>query len=239
MGDSVMKHILLLILSVVFLSACSNGRKHNATMQRGGGIGDVPQDRQDVLTDTSTVNGCYYGSGKLPGTVWIQDSSLDAQFQDDIYDLATAKGDPDGTGENGLSLGEVSGVCGANTGVRFSGKINVEGGFRKGQPGRIQSAAEFILVIFDHYAVESENSENRIPGIGFYAPRAYGEVSSNGAAVDVTWEGGTISLQGQFDGDDFIGTISYKNSKHFAGQSPAQGSLGYFIVPTCSFFNCQ
>ena len=66
-----MKHILLLILSVVFLSACSNGRKHNATMQRGGGIGDVPQDRQDVLTDTSTVNGCYYGSGKLPGTVWM------------------------------------------------------------------------------------------------------------------------------------------------------------------------
>ncbi|MCH2533281.1 MAG: hypothetical protein MK008_02440 [Bdellovibrionales bacterium] len=234
-----MKHILLLIISVVFLSACSNGRKHNATMQRGGGVGDVPQDREHVLTDTSTVNGCYYGSGELPGTVWIQDSSMDGQFQDDVYDLATAKGDPDGTGENGLSLGNVSGVCGASTGVRFSGKVNVEGGFRQGQPGRVQSAAEFILVIFDHYAVESENSENRIPGIGFYAPRAYGQVNSDGATVEMSWEGGVITLEGWFDGEDFLGTIHYKNSKHFAGQSPAQGSLGKFIVPTCSFFNCQ
>lgn len=206
-------------------------------MRRGGGVADLPADRENLLKEQSTVGGCYYGEGGLPGTVWIENSNMDGQFQDDVYGLTTAKGDPDGSGEEGLYLGNVSGVCSASTGVRFMGEVNVDGGFRKGQNnvGRISNSAEFLLVIFDDNAVNNPE----IPGIGFYGSKAVGYVDNYYAQVEIYWNGGTIALEGEIKGEDFMGEIHYRNSKHFDGKSPEQGKLGNFIIPVCSFFKCQ
>lgn len=233
-----MKQLILLILSVAFLSACSSGRSNSTKMQRGGGT--LPQEQEQLLTDQSTLGGCHYQPGGLEGIVY---SNNDAQFFEEIYGLTTAKGDPDSSGENGIYLGDVSGQCGASTGVRFMGKVNVQGGFIKGQSntGQIQSSAEFLLVIFDKFAAETRNEpeESKIPGIGFFADRASGYVQGDDVRVELTWDGGIIDLEGKIQGEDISGDIHYKNSKHFNGQAPAQGQIGKFVVPVCKLFVCQ
>ena len=46
----------------------------------------------------------------------------------------------------------------------------------------------------------------------------------------------TINVEGTFDANNFYGTMSFKNSVHLSGGTPASGSFGSFSIPTCVVF---
>jgi hypothetical protein len=213
------KKSLALILAAGFLIACGEKEKKRAAIGRRG----------RTATDYNDVNRRAYDSTtEWPGS--ITGTPPDA-FQQATEGFVSATMDPS-------TLGRVSGEAAQNTGVRFGGRVSISGGFN---PRDIQSnygtvsSGSLKILIWDEFA-DSGSAE----GIKADPLQVYqGQV--NGRSVDVTFEDvhGSITFEGEVDGNWFYGLVWYENYGHFNGGSGESWDWGSFFIPTCDFFECQ
>ena len=231
-----------MVMVLTGLVGCQKRDRKTSVRHSGEGVSETLTDpqRQQVASGTCSVS----GNSELNGFVY-ENSSYSGQFQNKVYKLLTAMGDPNASiDDGGLELGSVNGLCSSNdrSGIRFMGNINTDtDGVSLSQQNYASIInSELVIVIFD-----STSIEQNIPGIsigGTSKTRVYGKIEGNNLVqVTMEWENGDIVLDGWFTGQNYEGTVYFKNLVHYDGRQPDSNwdVLGSFKVPACSFFKCK
>jgi hypothetical protein len=122
------------------------------------------------------------------------------------------------------SVGQVSPQAGQNGGIFFYGDVGL------GQNGQVSGGAIQIEVYDSKYGQPKPNG-------GTYQAFVIqvGGAQGNSTQMTFTSESQTVFMQGNIQGDQFVGTLSFSNAATL-GQWQ---TLGQFTVPRCSFFRCQ
>jgi hypothetical protein len=142
----------------------------------------------------------------------------------------------------GDRLGYVSSQLNDRTGVRFWGDAVTTGGsggsVRTFDP---DSMTIHVEIYDDRTGSTTENGGQRAPIIVEISPKTKGFVSASGqmsgssVTLQFTDNIGTIYLDGEIQGQYFVGTIAFSDGT--TGNQPQE--LGQFEVQTCGFFHCN
>ncbi len=205
---------LLMLSGLLFLTACDkkkSGRSSPSRVARGG----TPQTynvQNPNVQDPNIAN-----TGSELADVRSNDSY---GFLQAVQGLVSASMDPQELGN-----------------VNSSGDVWIIGYIDMDQQGNINQANSVLrLEIWDDYARSGSASEI---ALAFNNLQSY---SYNGNQINLVFEDnyGQIIVSGDYSQYDFYGTVSYRNTVSYDGNStPAAGVLGTFQVPVCSFFRCQ
>lgn len=241
----------LLILMSISLTRCPGPDKPGRQgLRRGGPAGTgVP----DNLVDRNQNGSAFNSACNIPSNIALNgvvaDNRSATEFRSDLEAFLGSIGDPAQghcQSEGDLCLGEVSNRCDANTGIRFSGKIDNANPIRAGQTNSGQlSSGTLDLVIFDSNAAESNGD---LLAIGIHSTLSSGSLNNNAVDLTLTWLCGTLHLTGQITQDaKFInGSMTFDNNRSGSGCSTtnrAHGTVGNISVPACNasyglFKNC-
>lgn len=136
-------------------------------------------------------------------------------------------------------LGTVSGELNQSTGIRFWGYAEPNGAFNPSNTNQrlsiSPSNAELRVVIWDSYAGQVDSTGELITEYPVHIRgQASGEIVGNKAWVRYQDSYGWVELNGSFDTQYFSGWMMFDNAN-----GGSAGPLGFFFVPTCSFFRCN
>ena len=128
-------------------------------------------------------------------------------------------------------VGTVSGFQ-ANPGVRFSGKIKLDGnGAVVGAQSNVQIQVEDSFFLFQgNKIIEMKFSQSATSSL-----TGQFNTSNGQGSLILQDEYGQIKFDGTIDAQKFSGTMSFQNTKTVVGGAPASGTLGQFWVSTCGF----
>lgn len=217
------------VLGAIFMQGCSGK----------GATAVSVLERQERSVTTSPVTGtnnpqpvetqnCQYSeSGVIYDSAASQLESGDVftSFRQRLVDLVSVSLSPD-------SLGDVSGVYGAATGVQMRLKV------RFSSSGQIVSGSSYLEIsIYDSYVGQMDQSGNLIePYVIYLDSVKSGTFTSSTRQINVVFadQYGEISLQGRVQGTDLQGTVSFQNFTAYDSSQPRSGMLGEFIIPACS-----
>jgi hypothetical protein len=184
--------------------------------------------RNAFNTGTGTVQsavGNYQISGRITSSSTYQD-----QFQEAVRSFLSAS-----IGSN--YIGYVSATGANNTGVYFGGKVALQSGPLRGtnQQSAITGNSPIMVAVYDYF-----------PGVSTGGPIAVafanseGTVSGNYARLRFFDDYGSVTMEGQFDGNTFTGAFKYETKDIYNGTDQTLwGTMGDFQIPTCQFFVCQ
>lgn len=192
-------------------------------------------------------SGAPSAAGKQWGEV-TKGSYTQENFQYHVQNFLSNMKDESGAQ---LAIGDVSGLSGQNTGIRFwgsaqlqQGKLNPNG---SGSGTIVSTGSALRISIIDNYVGQTNSDGETITEVPVYiAPEVSGfkQVAGtvNGNKVIIVYQDGfgKVELNGSFTAQWFTGYIKYDNDFYYNGVKPgAAGYLGTFAVPTCGFFSCQ
>ena len=176
-------------------------------------------------------------AGISPNGVVYLPAGQQAAFTQVIADFVGAMMDPQ-------YLGDVSVNASDSTGVVIGGKVALSGGTGSlraavGGQNQITNDSSVYIAIYDNRTGKRDANGVVIDPIGRFFNNASGVVSGNTAHLQFQDDYGSLTLDGQFDQNQFSGTVHFDNDTIWdsSGQTHA-GSL-LFQVPTCQFFNCN
>lgn len=214
---------LTLLLILTLLSACNP--KKNSVRSNTAVISGVEVGAQCNSTNMTSLSSSQYGT-IYDGTA----SSYD--FENRVKSLLSVTLQPS-------EIGNVSGGQADPTGVRFSGRIKLDGN------GNVVSAQSKVLIsiydsiwLMNKYSNPSEQ-EIRIS----FDPNIEAGSSISGQFNTDTGVGyfilrdtyGEIRFEGTIDAQRLSGVVSFQNTTNVAGGSPASGVLGQFYIQRCAF----
>ncbi len=173
-------------------------------------------------------------------------TSLTSSVYGTIYDGTSSSYDFENRAKALLSVtlspsqvGNISAGQADQTGVRFSGKIKLDGS------GNVVSAQSRVLIsvydsiwLMNRYSNPSEQ-EIRID----FDPNAGKGATISGQFNTSTGQGyvsmrdsyGEVRFEGTIDAQKLSGVVSFQNTSNVAGGAPASGVLGQFYIQRCAF----
>ena len=196
-------NILLIAILGLALTACSDKKsKTRIDMYRGDRVGvggPVSPGAPGSQVSMSTL-GYIYNNGGYGGT-----------FQDRVDGFISATNDP----LQVLGYVDIQG-----TGLYFNGQLNLQNGSFNpyGYTNSEIRGGQINLIIFDSVALENGGYGLEIP-LG----NATGRVNGNQVEITVGDNYGTVTFYGMLStGGMITGDVSYKNTAHWNGGTPAQ-----------------
>lgn len=166
-----------------------------------------------------SVQNCGLSTGIVTGQ--------NANFESDVKNFLSATINPD-------EVGQIN----AASSVKFMGTVKTD------SAGNVISGSQLYFTITDSFAAQGGfDSYGNV-----YKPITLTFDQNSGAqfsgqinkqtglmSINVRDSYGTLQLTGIVDAQSFSGTISYQNTQHILGNSPAGGTLGQFRVARCGF----
>ncbi len=233
-----MKYLMVVVV-LLGLTAVGCGSKDKRQEIRHG--------RTDRAGPPDSTAALPPSSDQQPGTglVGIVIGSPQEAFTQAVRALVSSTLPPD-------QLGFVSGQANQDTGIVFAGFIELEGGPLSQASGQqravVTGQSNLKISIWDSFAGQTYQDERGqtqyIPeyAIGFSSAQS-GSVSGRNARITFADQYGSITLVGQFDGDDlcqsvFWGDLEFHNSTHVEGLSPFRGVVGDFYIYAADLFRC-
>jgi len=221
--------IVLLLAGLVGLSGCGEAKKSRGTVNVRGGnrLGNAPIDSNGKV-DLGNM-----AQGRLVGVLW---GNNDQDFQMQMQSLVSASIPVN-------ELGPVSGQPNANTGARIVGDVDAGTGLNALNGTAQIRGGQFLIGIWDEYAISGQLSE-----INIYFGSMTGNITKNGqsgsAQIQMQDSYGSVTLSGQFDMNQFTGTMNFTNNctipagSQTCSESGSHSGAVQFRVPTCGFFRC-
>jgi hypothetical protein len=221
--------IFLFSLMTVLLQGCSGGGTTAVSamdrQQRSTTASPVTQTYNNPPIETQNCQ--YSESGVIydSSASQLESDAGSTSFRQRLVDFVSISLSPE-------SLGEVSGVYGASTGVQMRLRV------RFTSSGQIVSGSSSLEIsIYDSYVGQSDESGIPIePIVIFLDTVKSGTFNASSKQLQVVFadQYGEVSLQGRVQGTDLQGTVSFQNFTSFDNSSPRSGVLGEFLIPACS-----
>ncbi len=229
-GSKVMKSLKKILLLIFILSLVSLGlgcgKKDKRSPIRSGRDARSPSSPATADTRTFTSSdGVVFGSP-------------DSEFQEVIYYLVSASINPN-------TFGTISGQPGQNTGVKFSGNIQLNSIFNPSSASsniQVRSEGSHVrILIRDSFVGQQDSNGNAIPEYTIdNSSNISGYIQGNHAVIKLVDEFGSITFDGNVSADVYQGSFSFDNNMYWNGQTPgARGTVGSFRISTCGFFKCN
>lgn len=220
-----MKNILLLIPLLMFASCDPKKSTVRANVQSANvGV--------NIAGDFNLSNQCPQGMSGI-GSIWDGGTTAaslyttSGTFEDRVKALLSAA-------VASSDIGQISGLEGDSTGVRFEGVIKLD------PSGNVIGAnSKMKISIFDSFVGQTDS--NGVKGEPIKIDFITGKSQITGQINMQTGQGyfslsdsyGEIRFDGRLDAQLFSGTVKFQNSKNVNGGSPASGTLGQFKVARC------
>jgi hypothetical protein len=217
-----MKNLLLFSMTIVFMVACSNKKDTTVRATTTGVSGTRNPVNTATLTNVCTQNqfpiGTIYDSGSQQASLYNNGS-----YEDRVKSFLSATVSPQ-------EVGQISSAQWESTGVRFQGVIKLD------TNGNVVVAqSKIIIKVYDSLLFQSSSAQP-IPVSIDTASEGKFNMSTGAGYVVFKDQYGEVRLDGNFDAQNFSGTVSYKNYVAFDGSTPAQGQLGQFLIARCAIF---
>lgn len=211
----------LLLLTTIALTLASCAQKKSGVSSRAS-------------STSSTVTASGSQCGTSTGVVYASSSasSSTTSFETDVKNFLSATINPN-------EVGTIDGSGSGATGVKFTAAIKLD------SSGNVVSASsQLYFTIIDSYAAQGgyDSYGNAYQPITVKFDQNTGaqfsgqfNTQNNSGQLTIQDSYGTVTLTGTLDAQYFSGTISYQNTQHILGSTPAQGTLGQFRVARCGF----
>lgn len=201
------KVFILILLSFALLQSC--GSSGNSIVGRNQSSGDFSGGQSSTCSAGVSAIGQVSGVGTYES------------FNSQVQGLVSATLDPQ-------SLGAVPLINGIDLILKLPASFKNQG---------TVSSGSLSLEIKDSYTGQKDQSGQIIPAYPVYlnqvsSARRYGSKYE----VNFTDSYGSISVTFEESNGQIIGSISYSNSRHILGHSPASGNLGNFKIASCAVF---
>lgn len=209
---------LTLLLGLIILASCTP--KKNSVRSTVATANGVELNSSQCASNTQNGVGTIYDSTY---TSWDFNSRVKAFLSADI---------------NPNEVGYISSSpTDASTGVRFSGKLKVDGS------GNIVSAqSSFQIKVYD----SNVSQANGIPEITLTFDPSTSSGAQRGVSISGQFDSagsgtvlvrdnlGEVKLQGTVTAQNFSGTVTFVNSQNISGGAGLSGTLGQFFIERCS-----
>lgn len=215
------KKILMVMMAVVALAACSKGGQDRSARPVSGGPLGPSGNGGGVCGNSQQSVGRIFDSNGL-GAPYT--------FEQRVKGLISASADP-------AAFGTISGSAqDPQTGVTLEGRF-----YYDNTGAIVLDKSNLSITIYDSFVGQKDVNTGQI--IESY-PITFSAAS--GGQVDVTTKTftlqfkdgyGEVNFTGRIDGATVTGTIHYQNYVGYNNSTPASGVLGAFSIPTCAFVN--
>ena len=211
---------VILFSGLISITACDNkksGRNAPSRVARGG----VTQNQNNNNINNNNSNFNNQGNYNTNGSdVVYLGMSNPSDFLNSLKGLVSAVFDP-------AELGNVNNY----SDVKMRGYIDMDRSFKVNR-----SNSSLVIEIVDDYAKAGTADKITLSFNNLFDSRT----DTNPISLTFKDDYGYIILNGNLSEYDFTGEVTYKNLKSFDSSSQfANGSLGQFQIPVCSFFRCN
>lgn len=218
------RQIILLMTLASLLAGCQVRKRKDAIRPGRTAGGPISKNHNQYgCLNPYIVNGASWGEIT---------QGFSSNFQSAVYLLTLPHLDGLPVNEQ---LGNVSGVSGQSTGVRFWGQVGFNG-------AQVQTNSSLHIEVYDdRYCTPGPNGKSINQVVLHIGPAmqgfqyAAGTVNNNMASLTFVSVYYSVTLYGYIQNQWFTGDIYFKNS-YTQGEDVY---LGQFQVPTCGFFKCQ
>lgn len=220
--------LILLIATAGIGSGCGNKNNKIPISNAEGRIARAGGDGLQASTDIS-LNGGIYSNESPDSFQYNVQGFVNSVIPEDY--LGFVNGDWNSTD--------------ARTGIVFGGRLLPQGGrisTTGAQGGRVSitSDSRLLVLVYDE-RVGRTDGNGEIPPIAIYLTNASGYAEGNRGYFKFWDSRGSIEFDGEFRANgDFVANVNYDNQVRYDGQGQgAAGTLGWAIIKTCSFIQCN
>lgn len=222
--ETSVRKIILVLLAVLSVSACS--KKSDSRQARDPGVGTglgVPPVTTSACNAGQQTTGRIYEDASNP----LINTSL--SFEERVKGLLSAKEDPQ-------FFGTISGNGNdPQNGVTLEGRLRYDG-----HGAVLLDQSSVNIVIHDSLVGQLDSQNIPIKAYPIYFSAASSgtvNLQTNTFTLQFKDAYGEITLDGTIASTTVTGTISYRNYQNATGGALAAGVLGAFSIATCAWIN--
>lgn len=223
--------VAMLALTMGLITACGEKKKDGVQVQTGrapvpgapGSVNQVSSGSVIQLSNGTVISGIVYADP-------VHQTSFQAAIEKFLEPVIDSE-----------YVGQVSSIGAAGTGVYLGGSVSVSqagmqaNGLTGSSTAQVQSGGSLTVLVYDDYAYQpSQTGGTSVQAVARVMTVESGTVSGTQARIVFADASGRVEMVGQISGGRFTGAFHYRNANMVQ-----PGTIGDFVIPTCTLFRCQ